>query len=149
MSWQGVMIIVNTNHDSNDEDSELIGKFTSFMRILVKDARVDYFRRQKHWDKEVPLDSILNTSDDIFMDSYNDNAEDGFVFDNDLLSDLYSKLPLARRQILVLFFIDGYEPKEIAERLACSVKQVYDQKYITLKIIRDYFMKEGVNRGKH
>ena len=140
---------MNANDGSNDEDTELIAQFTSFMRVLVKDARVDYLRRQKHWYKEVPLDSILNTADDFFTDSYTfANGEHGFDFDCDSVSDVYSRLSPIQRQILVLFFVDGYNPQEIADRLSCSVKQVYDQKYIALKKIREYVMKEGKKSEK-
>ena len=50
---------MNPIYDSKDEDDKLVGQFTAFMDAVTGSARVDYRRRQKHWDRETLYDNVL------------------------------------------------------------------------------------------
>lgn len=132
----------NSKYQFEDADGELIAQFTAFMVKVVKSAKIDYIRRQRHWKWEVPMDKLpeLPSQDASWMDV---PSEQQFNFGEEHISKAISDLPLLRRRILELSFIEQLTAQEIAERLNCSVKFVYNQKHAALKKLRDILLRGG------
>ena len=59
-----------------------------------------------------------------------------FAFEEERLSRAFSELPLMRREVLRLLFVEQLTPREIAERLHCSKDFVSVQKTRALKKLR-------------
>ena len=68
---------------------------------------------------------------------------DSFDFQEERLSEAFYKLPLMKRKILELLFIECIKPEEIASRLNCSPQYVYNQRFLALKHLRKELDKGG------
>ena len=115
------------------ERDELRGRFTRFLEVTVRNARVDYLRKQSRQAPTVPLDSIpesqLGYSDSLPSDV-------GFDFDDERLSQAFVELSSVRQRILTLLFVHEIKPSEIAWLLDCPVEYVYKQRSLAIKRLR-------------
>ena len=130
-----------------DDDMDLLYRFTAWMEAVVDHASADYCRRHKNQKKECSLEQIPES----FL-SYEDQPPESsneFELENDNLSKSFTELNLLRRQILTLAYIEGLSAQEIADRLNYSVDYVYLQKHRALKKLRDQLIEEGDSHGKH
>jgi RNA polymerase sigma factor (sigma-70 family) len=55
--------------------------------------------------------------------------QEEFDFEEERLSRAINELPLLRRRVLAMTFIEQLTAPEIAERLGCSANYVYKQKH--------------------
>ena len=129
-----------------DDDLDLLWRFTAYMELLVSHAKIDYLRRQGYKQKEVPYGQFIIDESAGYEDPLPDSPDE-FEFTDEKLSDAFSKLNSLRRQILTLIFVDGLSAQEVADKLDCSVDYVYLQKHRTLKKLRDQLMEEGDRDG--
>ena len=115
------------------EKDELRGRFTRFMEVTVRNARIDYLRKLKRQVPTVPLDSIPES-----QLGYADfqPPDVGFDFDDVRLSRAFVELPSVRQRILTLLFIHELKPSEIARLLNRSVEYVYKQRSQAIKRLR-------------
>ena len=68
-----------------------------------------------------------------------------FEFEEERLAYAFSKLPLMRREVLRLLFVEMKEPEEISEILHCSTNYVHLQKSRALKRLRELLAEsEGI-----
>jgi RNA polymerase sigma-70 factor, ECF subfamily len=82
--------------------------FKAWLRTIVINTAIDYYRKNLKWQGEVSLDNVEVTD-----------------WSNDILSEISSqeililvqRLPPAYRMVFTLFVIDGYSHKEISEIL--------------------------------
>ena len=119
------------------------------MIAVVNSGRVDYLRRQKHWDNEISVDEIPVTGDGVYEDPLPRSAPaNEFDFEERRLADVFTKQKLLRRRILTSSFIEGLTAREVADRLKQPVEFVYSQKHEALKKIRDQLMEGGAHDGK-
>ena len=128
---------------SQDLDGQLRARFTVWLEQLMYHARVNYLKKYYSSPESVGLSQVpeeqLAEEDDYDMD---DITEDGFVFEEERLARAYSRLPLMRKRILTLLFVEQLEPAEIAARLHCSVQNVYNQKYRAIKALKEWLGEE-------
>jgi len=130
-----------------DDDLDLLWRFTAWMEWVVPHAKIDYLRKQKHRQKEVPLEQ----SDMDEAAEYEDPlpfSSDEFQFEEERLAKAFSGLNLLRKQILTLTFVEDLPAQEVADRLGCSIDYVYLQKHRALKALRDQLMEGGGRRGE-
>ena len=73
--------------------------------------------------------------------------EDDFNFEEERLAQAYAELPLLRKQILKLLYVDELEVKEIARLLNCSAQYVSNQKQKGIKHLRKRMTEGGDNSG--
>lgn len=59
-----------------------------------------------------------------------------FEFEEEKLANAFLSLPLMRQRVLEMLFIEELSAIEIAQKMNCSVKYVYDQKYLALQKLR-------------
>lgn len=67
---------------------------------------------------------------------------DSFDFEEQRLADAFRELPLMRRRILEMLFVEDLTPSEIAAKLHCSVQHVYNQRSLAIKRLRERLIKE-------
>ena len=125
-----------------DDDLDLLWRFTAYMELLVSHARIDYLRRQRYKDREIPMGQLAADTSASYEDPL-PSSPDEFEFNEERLANAFSKLNSLRRQLLALIFVEGLSAQEVADKLNCSVDYVYLQKHRTLKALRDQLMEEG------
>ena len=118
---------------------ELRARFTSWMEITLVRARKDYMEQLCRQPQYASLDSIPA---DLIPDPRNYFAEverstTDFEFEETKLAKAFSELPLMRREVLRLLFVEMKEPTEIAAILHCSTNYVHLQKSRALKRLRE------------
>lgn len=125
-----------------DDDLNLLWRFTAYMELVVGHAKIDYLRRQKHRRWEVSLEQPNRDLPVGYEDPF-PISQGEFDFEEERLAAAFSKLTLMRRQILTLIFAEGLSARETADKLNCSVDYVYLQKHRALKALRDKLMEGG------
>ena len=69
-------------------------------------------------------------------------SPDSFDFEEQRLAEAFRELPLMRRRILEMLFVEDLTPSEIAAKLHCSVQHVYNQRSLAIKRLRERLIKE-------
>jgi RNA polymerase sigma factor (sigma-70 family) len=129
-----------------DDDIDLLRRFTAWIEHVVYYARLEYMRRFDHAANEISLEEAPESA---FV--YEDPpliTKNQFEFEDASLSRSFSRLSLLRRRILILIFVEGLSAQDTADALGCSVDYVYKQKHMALKKLRDQLMDGGDIRGK-
>jgi RNA polymerase sigma factor (sigma-70 family) len=129
-----------------DDDTDLLYRFTAYIRQVVIYARLEYLRKLDYRKHERPLEEFPSWTfihEDSPITSKND-----FTFEEEKLSQAFSELNLLRQRILTLIYVKGLSAKETADKLGCSVDYVYLQKHRALKNLRDQLIGEGGGHGK-
>jgi len=125
-------------------DDDLRNRFTAYMQKVVYHAKVDYIRRrkaQRSSSEVVPAEATALS----YEQDFHSAADADFDFEEQRLADSFAALPLMRRQILKLLFVQGLTAMEVAEELGCSLDYVYTNKRRALQKLREQ-MREG---GEH
>ena len=130
-----------------DDDLDLLWRFTAYMELVVRNAKIDYLRSQDYLKRENTVKYLL-VGDFITYDDPLPASDSEFDFEEERLEEAFSRLTLMRRQILALTFVEGLSAQETADRLNCSVKFVYNQKHEALKRLRNYLMEGGGGHGE-
>ena len=126
-------------HGYQDLDGPLRARFTVWLEQLMSWARKNYLHRIRSIPESVGLEQIpeeLLTREDEY--DLEDRSGDGFAFEEERLAQAYSRLPLMKKRILTLMFVDQLSPAEIAERLHCSMRTVYNQKSRAIAALRKW-----------
>ena len=130
--------------DKNEFDI-LRARFTSWIEKLIKNAKIDYLRQNNKKPECISIDELFEDEqligdEDVILSI----SSTSFDFEEEKLAKAFHKLPLMKRRILELLFIDEFKPEEIAKRLNCSPQYVYDQRYRAIKKMRAHMEKDGV-----
>ena len=122
---------------------ELKGRFTVWLEKVVRNAKINYIKKLKCEPQLVYLEEIpelvlttQSSSDEVYTKSE-------FEFEEERLSKAFSKLPLMRKRILTMLFVENISPDEISKRLNCSPQYVYNQRYKALKALKNELDKGG------
>lgn len=127
-----------------DGRDELRGRFTRWIVITAEHAQKNYLRAEKKQLQTVPLEE----ADVAIVDTALLSAgvtPDSFDFEEQRLADAFRELPLMRRRILEMLFVEELTPSEIAAKLHCSVQHVYNQRSLAIKRLRERLIKERKN----
>lgn len=128
----------------DNEHDALRARFTVWLEKLIKNARIDYLRQAK---KEPELLSIYEIFESEQLIGEHDviipDERNTFDFQEEKLAKAFYKLPLMKRRILELLFIECVKPEEIASQLKCSPQYVYNQRYNALKQLKNQLSKGG------
>lgn len=128
-----------------NEPDVLRARFTNWIEKLIKNAKIDYIRQLNKAEPEfVSIDELFEDEQLIGAhDVVISEDKDSFDFQEEKLAEAFYKLPLMKRKILELLFIECIKPEEIASRLNCSPQYVYNQKFLALKQLRKKLDKGG------
>lgn len=126
------------------ENDELRGRFTVWISKTARNAQINYLRKESRQLKTIPLDTkevqLIASERDALEQTVSDS--DGFEFMESRLADAFRELPLMRRRILEMLFVEELSPTEIATKLHCTVQHVYNQRSLAIKRLRQQIMKE-------
>lgn len=135
---------IKDNKDLQEKD-ELRARFTSWLGTMAFRARTKYLRKMEKQTKLVPMEELpedmLEWQETGFLEVFTDNKD--FDFEEEKLAMAYAELPLMKKEILRLLFVEEKKPIEIAHLLNCSVQHVYNQRFLAVKKIRETLMREG------
>ena len=126
------------------ESDVLRARFTVWIEKLIKNARIDFLRQYNHEPETVSIDDLyadeqfIGDTDVIIYEQNN-----AFNFEEESLARAFYKLPLMRRKILEMLFVEGMKPNEIAWRMNCSPQYVYNQRLKAIKKLREELSKGG------
>lgn len=126
--------------DSQVND-ELRMRFTGWLKIVVKRAKIDYVRRRNRHQGEISIEDV--SAYDALVYDWQDASAANFDFENDQIAFAFSKLTPVRSQILIMLFVQNLTPQEIADDLHCSVQHVYNQRSLALKELKQILRKEN------
>lgn len=133
------------NHlDEKNADEKLRAEFTRFLEVMVHRAKLNYLAKYKAKVDYISLDEVpeqAQPSDEIHLS----HSQTEFEFEEERLANAFSTLPLMRRKILQLLFVEELTPQEIAQRMNCSVGHVYNQRSLALKKLR-ILLEDGEKR---
>lgn len=127
------------------EPDILRARFTTWIEKVIKNANIDYLRQQNKIGPEIISIEELFEDEQLIgaRDVFIPEDKDSFDFQEERLSEAFYKLPLMKRKILELLFIECIKPEEIASRLNCSPQYVYNQRFLALKQLRKELDKGG------
>lgn len=128
-----------THKNQEQYSDQLRAEFTGWLKKSLINARCDYLRKKEREPKLISLESIpvdlIADPCDCFAAAERSSAD--FEFEEAKLAYAFSKLPLMRREVLRLLFVEQKEPEEIAAILHCSTSYVHLQKFRALNRLRE------------
>ena len=134
------------NKQNEHERDELRARFTSWLDITLIRARSDYFDHLNSRPDEASYDQLPA---DLFPDphDYFESVERGsdFEFEEVRIAQAFSELPLMRREVLRLLFVEMKDPEEISKILHCTTNYVHLQKSRALKRLRELLTEGGAD----
>ena len=82
-------------------DDELRMRFTVWLKIVVKHAKIDYIRRQNRRSVEVSIENVENKNLQVYEQEF-DNYEESLTFDfeSETTATAFAKLSPKRKQVL-------------------------------------------------
>jgi len=109
-------------------------KFSTWMYQIGRNAHFDHLRARR---PEVPLDEIWEqeSSPQPLPPQQAENEQE-----TDLLARALERLPLRKREVLLLARMQNLKYQEIARLLACSVESVKVQVHRSLKDLRRHYL---------
>jgi RNA polymerase sigma-70 factor (ECF subfamily) len=109
-------------------------KFSTWMYQIARNLHIDQLRSRR---PELPIDDIYEECA-CPQPSPAQEAEAGQ--DSDLLARALERLPLRKREVLLLSRFQNMKYAEIADMLACSVESVKVQVHRSLKELRRHYL---------
>lgn len=140
--------MANKNKPLHDrEKDQLRGEFTNWLNTTLIRARADFFDLPEQQQNELSLEAIPVDliPDPVDRFSAVERSSTDFEFEEARLAQAFAELPLMRREVLRLLFVEMRDPTEISEILHCSVNYVHLQKSRALKRLREQLTKHGVD----
>lgn len=119
-----------------DNGDELRYRFTAWMKIVVKRAKIDYIRQIKRRPKELSIDDKSLSYRLVYEQELITTNSNDFEFENKDLMRVFKGLSEKRKQILILVFVHNLSPEEVARKIGCSTQCVYNQQSLALKEFR-------------
>lgn len=138
--------IIMYREQVSGESDVLRARFTVWIEKLIKNARIDFLRQYNQEPETVSIDDLyadeqlIGDTDVIIYEQNN-----AFDFEEESLARAFYKLPLMRRKILEMLFVESMKPNEIARRMNCSPQYVYNQRLKAIKKLREELSKGGEN----
>lgn len=138
------------DYRQNTDRDELRAEFTVWLDTLIRRAKLDYLRKNTIPVDIVSLEDLHEDNYPVVEDEWMNYVllqDDDFNFEQERLAIAYAQLPLLRKQILKLLFVQGLKVKEIARMLNCSPNFVSDQKRRALEALRRKLAEGGDENG--
>ena len=124
-------------------DDDLRNMFTAYMQKVVTHAKIDYIRRKIAQGKKGVSPNLPERQESSYEQDFRLAPQNEFDFEEQRLADSFASLPLIRRQILTLLFVQELTAMEVAEELGCSLDYVYSNKRRALQKMQDQLREGG------
>lgn len=142
------MSTANHKRKHNHQD-RLRAEFTAWLNTTLIRARSDYLDQLERQPSVVSLDAMhpdfIADPQDCFESV--ERSQVDFEFEEARLAKAFEELPLMRKEVLRLLFVEMKEPEEISAILHCSTNYVYLQKSRALKRLRELLTEYGDDRS--
>lgn len=133
--------------DSFDPECDVLrARFTVWLDTTLSRASARYREQMKDKLAETAeVFSLDEVPEDFFPDprdpyAHIENDVRDFEFEEERIAQAFSELPLMRREILRLLFVEQLKPREIADLLHCSESFVRVQKARALNKLRQLLL---------
>ena len=127
--------------------SQLEMGHTRWLETVIKRARIDYLRKYENHPEIISYEDIPEAERIAppFEDQwgYGGRSQTPYDFEEERLAKAFIELPLKRRQVMELLFLEGMSEAETARRLNCSLQYVRNQRCIALKKLRSRLTEGG------
>lgn len=132
-------------HADNDKDGLLRARFTRWLEVTLARASRDYVAAHPEDQMEVSIEELPEATLVDPRDYYLaiERPQNSFDFEEAKLAKAFAELPIMRREVLRLLFVEDLGPKEIAGILHCSENYVHLQKSRALKKLRRTLLEGG------
>ena len=129
------------------ERDELRAKFTRWLETVIKRAKIDYLRKYENRPEtisyeDIPEKELINLAQRELWPS-STRMQTPYDFEEERLTKAFMELPLKRRQVMELLFLEDLSEAETAQRLNCLLQYVRNQRCIALKKLRSRLMEGG------
>ena len=129
------------------ERDELRAKFTRWLETVIKRAKIDYLRKYENRPEtisyeDIPEKELIDLAQRELWPS-STRMQTPYDFEEERLTKAFMELPLKRRQVMELLFLEDLSEAETAKRLNCSLQYVRNQGCIALKRLRSRLMEGG------
>ena len=129
------------------ERDELRAKFTRWLETIIKRAKIDYLRKYENRPEIISYEDISEAEllDLAQCESWPKitRMQSPYDFEEERLTKAFMELPLKRRQVMELLFLEDLSEAETAKRLNCSLQYVRNQRCIALKRLRSRLIEGG------
>lgn len=131
--------------NDNGNDGLLRARFTRWMEVTLARASRDYVEAHPESQMEVSIEELPEAA---LMDPHDyysvfERPRNSFDFEEAKLAKAFAELPIMRREVLRLLFVEELSPREIAGMLHCSENYVHLQKSRALKKLRRALLEGG------
>lgn len=127
----------HTMYEQSTDRDELRARFTKWMQVLAYRARRKYLAARANRADTISLEDIPEESLGMDDQPIALDAGDGFEFEGETLAKAFACLPEKKRQVLVQLFVMEQNPEETAEQFGCTVQNIYNQRSLALKGLRN------------
>ena len=135
-------------HQEEQERDELRARFTRWMEVTLYRARINYLSRQAREQErfflveEIPEKYLPEEEPERewFRELL---ADEPFWFTRKSLERAFRSLRSSKQSILTMLFVEERTPGEIAAKLGCSKQNVYKQRALALKELKDMLQRGG------
>lgn len=130
---------------SQTERDELRARFTGWLDTTLYRAKLKFLEKHREPFEIISFDEIPAVLAEDPIDYYTNVERSGtdFDFEEEKLAKAFSELPLMRREVLRLLFVEEKTPEEISIQLHCTVNYVHLQKSRAIKKLRASLLAGG------
>ena len=129
------------------ERDELRARFTQWLETVIKRAKIDYLRKYENHPEIISYEDIPEAElvDLAQSESWPNSTryQTPYDFEEERLTKAFMELPLKRRRVMELLFLEDLSEIETAQRLNCSLQYVRNQRCIALKKLRSRLTEGG------
>lgn len=121
-----------------NDNSDLLYRFTAWIKVVVRNAKIDYLRKMQKHSGELSLDDESFKNNIIAPNESNCKPKDDFDFDCPELEAAVAKLSPRRKQVIFLMYVQNLTGEEIARELHCSLQQVYNLRSQAIRDLKTF-----------
>lgn len=113
-------------------------KFTAWMKVLVKRARLDYLRKNYIQSREIFFEDLEGRDTRYVLKQLLIFSEPSIdLFENEDILEVYKQLSDTQRSIIYRFYVREQTIVEISAYTGWSVNYIYNQKCLAIKKFRE------------
>ena len=122
------------------------GEFTVWLEKLIVRAKLSFIRQHSKYLNIISIEDLSEEAFAILDEPI--VSRDTFEFEDEKIERAFIKLPISRRRILIMLFLEELSPEEVAKRIGCSVNSVYLQRMRAIRELRKLITMEDENEHK-
>ena len=117
------------------------GSPSTWIFTIARNIRFDLLRKNKKRKDDISADELWP-----ILSEQNDNLDDGYSLDNDVLmqeiSQYYAKLPDAQRIVIEKIYIEGKSQQEVSDALGVPLGTIKSRTRLALKKLKELIVND-------